>query len=109
MSEKSMTVRPEDGQPLIVELIPVGGVGRGKPIVLPVRQVVVRLSNGTPVVVASEFGPDGAYAVSRVGDDDFNRLLRALGLDITHVQVDTVQMPSPPPGARLIAGPKPGE
>ena len=109
MPEKSMTLRPEDGQPLIVELIPLHGVGRGQPIVLAVRQAVIRMPNGTPVVVAAEFGPDGAYAVSRVGDDDFNRLLRALSLDITHVQVDTVQMPSPPPGARLIAGPKPGE
>ena len=106
---KGITLKPGDGQPLIVELIPMAGVGRAEPIVLPIRQAVIRMPNGTPIVIAAEFGPEGAYAVSQVGNDDFNRLLRALGLDVTHVQVDTVQMPPPQQGARLIAGPKPGE
>lgn len=106
---KGLTIRPEDGQPLLVELIPLLGVGKGQPLVLPVRQAVIRLANGTPIAIVSAFGPEGAYAVSHVGDDDFNRLLRAIGLDITHVQVDTVQMSSPPPGARLVAGPEPGD
>lgn len=95
------------GRPLVVELVPAGHLGR--PLVLPISQLVVRMPNGTPVVVAAEFGPDHSYAVSRAGDEDFDRVLRNLQLDITSVQVDTVLTPAPPPGARLVAAPNLGE
>ena len=87
---------------MIIELIPRIG---GEPIRLNIAQFVVRQDNGTPISVGAEYGPEGSQAVSCVGCKDFQRMLRVLGVKDT-VVVDTLQMPQPQPGARLIAGPR---
>jgi hypothetical protein len=92
---------------MILEIIPDGGIGRGAPIRLLATQIIVRLDDGTPVAVAAHYGDGTSYAVSMAGKDDFNRILRNLGVHQT-VICDTIELPKPPPGARLIAGPKPG-
>ena len=78
----------------------------GQPIVLPCTQILICQDNGTPIVVAVEYGPEGAQAVGSVGHNpsEFHRLLKALGIERT-VIVDTIKMPEPQPGARLVAGP----
>ena len=86
---------------MIVKLLPKIG---GRPIVMDVNQFLVCQSNGTPIMVGAEYGPDNSQAVSMVGNPDFERVLRLLGVHTT-VVVDTLQMPSPQPGARLIADP----
>lgn len=93
---------------MIVEIIPDSGVGRGEPIRLRAHQVVVRLDDGTPVSVSATYGPDKAVANSQAGDDDFNRVLRNLRIS-GPVICDRIELPKPPPKARLIAGPNPGE
>lgn len=90
---------------MIVELILADGVGRSQPLVLHVNQLVVRQDNGTPICVAAEFGQDRAQAVAKVGDDDFEQVCNALGVRET-VICDRVVLPPPPPGARLVAGPR---
>lgn len=85
---------------MIVQLIPRSGVGT-PPIVLDATQIIVRLDDGTPICAASHYGPDGSYAVARVGDTDFQQMLRALGVNMT-VVVDTIQMPKPIPGSQIL-------
>ncbi len=87
---------------MIVEIIP--DIGTGPPVRLPCSQVVIRREDGTPVVVAAKFGPERAIAASIAGDADFNRMLHALGINMT-VITDRLELPKPPPGAKLIAGP----
>lgn len=101
---------------MIIEAILSAGIGKEAPIVLHCSQLIVRQDNGTPIGVFAHYGPEGAYAVSIAavckhcgkGIDDFNRMLRALGVHTT-VIVDKLEVSKPPPGARLIAGPKPNE
>lgn len=91
---------------MIVEIIPDGGIGRCAPLKIPAAQVVVRQDNGTPIFVAAKWGPDRADAYSTVGMKDFAQICRAIGLDITEVDVQTLRLPGgPPAGARLVAGP----
>jgi hypothetical protein len=66
-----------------VEIIP-DGIG-SEPIVLDASQVVIRGSNGDPVQIAAENGPEGVLLLSNVDDSDFNETLRAIGLDITMI------------------------
>ena len=66
-----------------VEIIP-DGIG-SEPIVLDASQVVIRGSNGDPVQIAAENGPEGVLLLSNVDDSDFNSTLRAIGLDITMI------------------------
>ncbi len=74
------------------------------PLVLDVSQFLVCQNNGTPIAVGAEYGPEGAQAISMVGQKDFQRVLRLLGVNTT-VVVQTLDMPKPQPGARLLAGP----
>jgi hypothetical protein len=83
----------------------VGGV-LGQAIVLDASLVVVEMDDGTPVMVSGEFGPEGAVRSSHAGDTDFIDTLRQLGID-KMVIVDTLKMPPPPPGARILTGPRP--
>jgi hypothetical protein len=85
-----------------IQLIPRIG---GKPLVLDVSQFIVLNEMGTPVSVGAVYGPDGTIAVSCVGCDDFQRMLRSLGVQGT-VVVDKLVMPKPEPGVKLLAGPK---
>lgn len=84
-----------------IKLIPRIG---GSPIVLDVSQFIVVNDQGTPISVGAVYGPDGADAVSCIGCDDFQRILRVLGVNTT-VVVDKLVMPKPQAGAKLIAGP----
>lgn len=85
-----------------ITLIPKIG---GAPLVLDIAQFVVQQDNGTPIAVGAEYGPPGTQAISMVGMPDFQRILEVLGVHTT-VVVDTLRLPAPPSGARLITGPK---
>lgn len=89
---------------MIVEIIPAGGIGRSRPLILAACQVLIRQNNGTPIAVAAEYGADGSQALAKVGDEDFNLVLRNLGVFET-VICDRIELPPPPPGARLVADP----
>lgn len=87
---------------MIVDLLVRDGLAL-KPIRLNVSQVLVRQDNGTPISVAIEYGADNSQAVATVKDlPEFNRVLRVLG--VAPVVCDVLELPQPPPGARLISG-----
>jgi hypothetical protein len=88
---------------MIVELL--NGIGGSEPIRLPASQVVVYNDQGTPIMIAGEYGPAGAYRIARVGDEDFNQILQAFGVQRHAVIVDQVAGAPVPGGAKLIAGP----
>lgn len=69
-----------------------------------VSSVVVRQNNGTPIMVAAEVGDGRTQQVAHVKDADFHRVLRQLGVSDT-VICDTLLLPPPPLGARLLTGP----
>lgn len=92
---------------MFVEIIPAEGISKSRPLRLAINQIVVYQNNGTPVMVAGEYGQDRTQIMARVGDDDFNRVLRSLGIDMTVMCAD-VELPQLPAGARLIARPQPG-
>lgn len=87
---------------MIISIIPKIG---GQPIVLDAAQFVAYQDNGTPISVGAEYGPENSQAVSCVGNTDFERMLRALGVRST-VVVDRLILPQPQPGAKLLAGPR---
>lgn len=64
-----------------LEIIP-DGIG-SEPIILNASQVVVKGDNGDPVQIAAERGPQGVLVLANVDDDDFNEVLKSIGLDIT--------------------------
>jgi hypothetical protein len=74
------------------------------PVTLPARRFVVYQDNGTPIVAGVEFGSNQP-SVAMVGMDRFQQILGLCGIT-TRVDVQTIQMPKPQPGARLVAGPK---
>jgi hypothetical protein len=90
---------------MIIEIIPSDGIGRGQPIVIHASQIVVRQDNGTPIYAGAHFGAEKSYVHSIVGADDFNRVLRGLGVNMT-VIVNKIAMPGAPAGAKLVASPK---
>lgn len=92
---------------MIVEIIPKGGLTHVQPLRLEAAQVVIRQDNGTPICVAALFGMEGAIAVSKADDSDFNTFLRNMGLG-SPVSVDTIQLPPVPQGAVLLADPRGG-
>lgn len=75
-----------------------------KPLRIAATRVAVFNDQGTPLLVAGEYGPEGASAVASYQDRDFTRVLEALGFGRHQVEVDVVDSPPPPPGARLLAG-----
>ncbi len=85
-----------------VTILP-NGIG-SKPVVLEATLVVCEHDNGTPFMVAGNYGPEGAERASHALDDDFNDTLRKMGVNKT-VITDKLQLPPPPPGARIIRGP----
>lgn len=66
--------------------------------------IVVKDHYGNPVVVVQELQP-GILTVVTADDDDFNRVLRALGLDKVVICDRLESQYEPPEGARLLAGP----
>ena len=91
---------------MILEIIPKGGIGAGGPVVMEVSQVLIKQVDGTPIGVAAEYGPEGAYAVAHAGDTDFNRILKALGIDQL-VITDTLYADGTPGSVRLVKGEQP--
>ena len=79
------------------------GVG-GTPLFIDASLVICRLADGTPVMLAGEYGPDGEVRASHALDDDFNQTLGALGVSQL-VMCDRLVLPSPPPGAKLLHAP----
>jgi len=90
---------------MILKILPKGIMG-AQPIVMEASLVLVELDDGTPVMISGEYGPEGAVKSSHAGETDFNKTLRDLGIDRV-VICDSVVLPPPPPGARIIAGPRP--
>ncbi len=87
---------------MIIKLVPRVG---GEPIVLDVSQFVAYNAHGTPISVGAEYGSAGTQAVSTVANpEEFNRFLKMLGVNTT-VIVETLQLPKPAQGARLLVGP----
>jgi len=77
----------------------------GPPIEMEATLVLVQHDDGTPIMVSGEYGPEGAIRSSHALDDDFNKTLRELG--ITQLSVcDRLVLPGPPPGAKILMGPK---
>lgn len=78
----------------------------GSPLVLEASQILVRLDDGTPAMIAAHYGPNNALAIGSAphNADEFRRLLRVLGVAET-VIVKTVNGAPPPAGARLLHSP----
>lgn len=94
--------------PIVAEIVPEGGMLAGPPLRVALGQIVLRNGDGTVIFVAAEYGNRRSQVMAKVGDPDFGRICRLLGIHET-VVIDTIELPKPPPGAKLIAGPKPGE
>lgn len=88
---------------MIVEII--DGIGGPAPIRFPASQVLVCADDGTPIMIAGEYGLDGTYKVAHVGDRDFQQVLKAFGVQRHEVIVDHIESAPIPGGAKLIAGP----
>lgn len=88
---------------MIIEVIDRIG---GKPLRLNANQVLIRLDDNTPVMLAAHYGPDNALAAGSAAHnpDEFRRLLQSLGVGET-VIVKTVSGSPPPSGARLLRRP----
>lgn len=74
------------------------------PQVIDAQVVIVQAENGDPIVLACEQNDPRVIVTAHVKDKDFNRLLRALGLDKT-VICDEMEAAPPPAGARLLSRP----
>ena len=81
---------------MIVELI-----SEGKPIRIPVSQLVVYNDEGTPVAIAGEFGM-GAIKVAHAMDEDFEATLRTFGVGRHKIEVVELPAHSVPGGAKLL-------
>ena len=89
---------------MIVEIIPAGGILGVEPVRIPASQIVIRQDNGTPVIVAMEVGETRSQKVAKVGDKDFNKLLQEAKI-FENVDVQDLELPKPPVGAKLVARP----
>lgn len=91
---------------MILEILGEGGIGIDQPLVVNAAQIVIRQDNGTPIAAAACYGPDGTIAVGSLAHDQngFHRMLRQLGINTT-VLVETLRLPKPQPGAKLVASP----
>jgi hypothetical protein len=90
---------------MILEILLDDGTGLVRPVVVAATRVVVRQDNGTPIAVAAEYGPPGSQVVAKAGDPEFAAELRKVGVR-EPVACDLLELPKPPPGARLVAGPR---
>jgi hypothetical protein len=84
---------------VIVEFISGGQVLR-----LDVSQFIAYNGEGTPVVVAGEYGPRAVKA-AHAADDDFNRTMAAFGYGRHDIEAELISAASVPDGAKLLAGP----
>jgi hypothetical protein len=77
------------------------------PLELDASQFLAFNDDGTPIVVAAEYGTQGAISVCHAGEgqEKFNRMLHNLGYGRHKVIVDRLSLPQPPSGASLISKP----
>jgi hypothetical protein len=87
---------------MFIEILPKVG---GTPVRLEASQVLLLLDNGSPVMVAGEYGAEGFVKCAHAMDADFQQVLRALGYKNHQVVVDILETTPPPRGARVVAGP----
>jgi hypothetical protein len=89
---------------MIIQILPKIGE---QPIQLDAAQFIVLNDAGTPIIVAAEYGPQGAIRVCHAGEgaDKFNAAMRAMGYGQHKIIVDELSQPPAPRGARLIGGP----
>ena len=92
---------------MIVEILPLDGIGSGVPIRIGAAQIVIRHDNGTPLGVAAHYGPNNSLAFASIAFDehDFNRFLRLLGVNETVVVANTLRTSPPEAGAQLLVPP----
>lgn len=72
----------------------------GDTVVEDIATCIVRDAHGNPLIVACELTP-GFYEVSKLGDPDFEIVLRTLGVNKTAI-VKTVSGPRPKSGERPL-------
>lgn len=83
-----------------IEAIPAGGVGRTQPLRIKATQLILRTEDGTPFGVVTDLGPERSYRLVKVGDPDFAKVLKEMGLP--PVTCDTFHAPRPAAGSRLL-------
>ena len=79
---------------MIIELLVPGAGPLPQTIILESTQVKIRQQNGTMIAIAAEVpGMRDAQLVAKVGDDDFQKVLRQLGInevvDVQRLDVDS--------------------
>jgi hypothetical protein len=72
------------------------------PIAVDASQLLVMNNEGTPIMVAGEYGAPGFQSVSKVGDDDFEKTLEVFGFGRHEIVVEKLKTPPVPAGATLI-------
>lgn len=87
-----------------VVVFPAGGLGTARPVLLDAAQVLLLHDDGTYFAAAALYGPDGAVRFAHAREHDFNAFLSELGVNKFTICSD-IQLPGPPAGARLVAGP----
>jgi hypothetical protein len=83
-------------------LIQLTSIGDGGTVSLPVSQLVVFNDQGTPIMVAGEYGPPGSIKVAHAADPDFKQVLRAFGYGRHQIETTNLSLPEPPSGAKLL-------
>lgn len=86
---------------MIVQLIT-----RTGPLRIEASQILVENNEGTPIMVAGEFGPPGCQKIAKVGDDDFQRTLEVFGYGRHEIIVEDLKPPAVPAGAKLLTRPE---
>lgn len=69
----------------------------GKPIVEEVTMLVVENDQGTPIVIASDYGNGAVSAEIAVPErmDRFRRMLAAMGIDRTFISTNAMHLKKP--------------
>lgn len=64
--------------------------GRNVQVIKDFDLLIVEDNSENPVAVVAQYGPNGVYLVSSIdaGDEEFNRVLRGLGIDKTVIRTD---------------------
>lgn len=90
---------------MIIEVLP-DGIG-STPVRLNATQVLVRSSDGTPLMVAAEYGPPGTHLIGSLGHNkaEFEKVLRELRIATTKLVLQSIKVPQPMGGAQLLSNP----
>jgi hypothetical protein len=87
---------------MIVQLL--NSVGVSKPLQVDATQILICNDQGTPIMVAGEYGP-GAVKLAHCNDADFLRVLESFGYGRHKIAVDQLKQTDVPSGAVLLKGP----